>query len=296
MKNVEMSNVITLDAIKDLSYDECIQAARNQAAKFNNFIYKAKVSCKAYGSGYVLESIGTDLDNIIINIRFSDFAKRFSLKHLMFNTNFVTFDNMAVVTTYHDLYEVYSRLSQKIRAFEEKIRQLKYEEAKKADAEKKAKDKYQRSMEQNIKDFNRMSNRNKDTYDKTEEFYYALGWLAAHVGTITAKLPDYLGDAFKKYFGDDAVCTLVDAKKKTSGGYSMQWAWSFKASLKKVDEVPEVLTQYLSTSGKDLSNTEFIWDLVEDYGFKFGKVQDIDLIIDNIPDTYRDSFEDGYNS
>ena len=68
------------------------------------------------------------------------------------------------------------------------------------------------------------------------------------------------------------------------------------ASIKKksLDKIPAFLTQYLSKTGTSVANTAFIWDLVTNYGFQFGKTQDLDQIRGAIPTDYLTYFENGY--
>ena len=155
---------------------------------------------------------------------------------------------------------------------------------KQAEAEKKAEAKYEQAKAKAIKDFEKLSDTvcPKSTAD---EFYYSLGWLSANAGTISVALPDYLLSAFESRFGTDVKPTVVDSKKKTINGNPMQWAMSMKASLLKKAEgkVPAYLTKYLSSTGKAIADTPFIWDLVDNYGFKFGKAQDLDEIKKHVP-------------
>ena len=150
-------------------------------------------------------------------------------------------------------------------------------------------------IEKTIHDFEVMSRQDR-TKCATGEFYYSLGWLAKHCGVITAKLPDYLSKAFESHFGSDVPKTLVDTSKKTVGGFSKQWSFEFVCSIKKVKdlEVPAVILGTTSDITKGIHNTSFIWDLVDNYGFQFGKTQDVDKIREAIPDTYLKYFENGY--
>jgi hypothetical protein len=145
------------------------------------------------------------------------------------------------------------------------------------------------------KEFDREATRTR-TQETTNEFYYALGWLAKNVGTVSAKIPDYLLTAFQTHFGSEYIPTIVDTSKKTSGNNAMQWTFSMKASISKkaTSPIPSILQQYLSTSGEALTNTSFIWNLVASYGFRFGKTQDIEQIRSTIPTNYLADFENGY--
>jgi hypothetical protein len=73
----------------------------------------------------------------------------------------------------------------------------------------------------------------------------------------------------------------------------MQWTFGFKATLKNPDSIPSTLTKYLSSTGKAIANTSFLWDLVTDYGFKFGKKQDTLDIMRCVPIQYVPMFNEG---
>jgi hypothetical protein len=142
------------------------------------------------------------------------------------------------------------------------------------------------------KEINALATNREKNITKADEFYYALGWLATHIGTLTAKMPDYLEAAFVKHFGD-VEHTVVDSTKVGPAGYTSQWRLSMEASLKKADAIPAMLTDYLSQNGKKLSKTSFVWSLVDDYGFKFGKKQDTLDIMRCVPIEYVPMFNDG---
>lgn len=169
------------------------------------------------------------------------------------------------------------------------------EAAQKAAEEAKRAAKYKATMEKVIKGFEALSNQER-TKCATGEFYYNLGWLAKNIGAVSAALPDYLLPYFRKQFGTTYVPTVVDSKKKTVNGHSMQWTLSMRASLSKksLDTIPAFLRQYLNPTGNSLTSTSFIWDLIENYGFKFGKTQDLAKIKDSIPAHCVKYFENGY--
>lgn len=173
---------------------------------------------------------------------------------------------------------------------------LKAEAEKKAEEERKAEEKYQKLKEKTIQDFDNLAKQER-TKCATGEFYYNLGWLAKNVGTISVALPDYLLSAFERHFGTDFAPTVVDSRKKTINGNPMQWAMSMKASIaKKAQEtIPALLCDYLNPAHTALTTTSFIWDLIDNYGFSFGKTQDTEKIKSNIPNTYLEQFEAGYS-
>lgn len=166
------------------------------------------------------------------------------------------------------------------------------EAEKKAKADKEAEEKYERTKARAIKDFDKLV-ANVAPKSTVDEFYYSLGWLAKHVGSVSAKLPDYLADSFKKHFGSDVAFNAVDSKKRTVNGHSMQWTFGFVATLKKPENMPALLAEHLSSTGKHIADTSFIWSLVDNYGFQFGKTQDLDKIRSHVPSEYLASFEAG---
>lgn len=167
--------------------------------------------------------------------------------------------------------------------------------ARKAEAEKKAEVKYEATKETAIKNFEALV-QTPQPKSFANEFYYSLGWLAKHVGTVSASLPDYLESSFSKHFGTNTGARIVDSKKRTINGNSMQWTFGFTATLRKPENMPAYLQQYLSTTGKAIANTTFIWDLVDNYGFKFGKKQDVEEIQKHVPIDKLDVFKAGYEA
>lgn len=145
------------------------------------------------------------------------------------------------------------------------------------------------------KEFNSLLNDSGKQITETDEFYWTLGWLAKHVGTLTAKMPDFLEAGFVKHFGDVEHIT-VDSTKVGPAGYTSQWRLSMEASLVKAKEIPATLAKYLNPTGKKLSKTSFIWKLVDDYGFKFGKKQDTLDIMRCVPIEYVPMFNEGLNA
>jgi hypothetical protein len=173
------------------------------------------------------------------------------------------------------------------------------EAAQTRDAEQKKLEKKHKELEKKFeglkasaeREINNLIN-NTNTKAKADDFYYALGWLAAHVGTITAKMPDYLEKAFVRHFGN-VEHTTVDSTKVGPAGYTSQWRLSMEASLVKAKNIPAAISEYLSTSGKKVSKTSFVWDLVDMYGFKFGKKQDTLDIMRCVPIEYVPMFNAG---
>lgn len=163
---------------------------------------------------------------------------------------------------------------------------------KKAIEDKKNAEKYEKTVAKALKDFEIRAQAER-VLSTADEFYYILGWLTKHAGTVTAVLPDYLENAFTKHFGVEAPHRVVDSKHRGPAGWQPQWSWSFTISVKKPDLIPALLSDKLNPSGKAVSDTSFVWDLVDNYGFQFGKKQDVEKIRSHVPADCLASFEAG---
>jgi len=135
----------------------------------------------------------------------------------------------------------------------------------------------------------------KSGYKSINDNYYSLvGWMAKHCINVRAALPDWMEDYFVSVFGD-VERYVVDGNKKTSGGFDYQWGLGMKVSFN--EEVPEGLLKYATSKNKKIiDNVAFVWDLVQSYGFTFGKVQNIENILKEIPDNQVANFKLGYDA
>jgi hypothetical protein len=113
---------------------------------------------------------------------------------------------------------------------------------------------------------------NDVVYLGQNELHHSLVWLATHILTISANLNSKLLPIFKKYFGDvKQSVTIVDAAKRTKNGAPAKYSWSFQASIKDPESMPNSLKKYLNEKGTAITDTGFISKLVREYGFNFGK-------------------------
>lgn len=133
----------------------------------------------------------------------------------------------------------------------------------------------------------------KKTLSVSDDFYYTLGWLAKHSGVVKAIVPDICEADFIQYFGTEAPYTKT-VYKVGPGGWISQWGKSFTASLVKVSVIPTYLEQYLNPKRTQVTNSEYIKELIDNYGFQFGKKQDTEAIRKSIPEAYLPHFEAGY--
>jgi hypothetical protein len=292
----EMKNEI--GALTQITKESYLDVEAKLVKAVGDYVLDAMVSCSIYGKGKVVAYNNCILDkdtleNLILDIAFvDDDIKRFSFMTIM-NNGFVKFEDLIEIQDiWNSAYEVHNTLTTLYKESERTAWINSVEKAKKAEADKKAEVRYQKLKEKAIRDFDQLVQQASDL-SEVDEFYYALGWLTSHIGSVTAALPDYLESSFTKHFGSNTNARVVDSKKKTCNGNSMQWTFGFKATLRKSENIPSILNQYLSSTGKAIANTSFIWDLIDTYGFKFGRKQDVDEIKQTVPDKFISSFEAG---
>jgi hypothetical protein len=156
--------------------------------------------------------------------------------------------------------------------------------------------KLQARMEKGVQDFNDMKNERRRLC-ATGEFYYALGWLANNCNALTAAMPDYILPYFEKQFDTNGYTpSVADSKQLTPAGNPSKYTLSMQIGIAKNsrDLIPAVFFDYLNKERTAITNTSFVWELVDIYGFQFGKTQDVDKIRDSIPTEYLEPFEKGY--
>lgn len=130
----------------------------------------------------------------------------------------------------------------------------------------------------------------------SDNIFVAIGWLAKHGRALRAAMPDVLDNWFVREFGDQPH-VLVDSSKRTVNGFPVQWALSITLSVDTNEHMPAYLLDKLSTrdlANKPIADTEFLFGLARDYGFKFGKKQNADEIRKHIPVDCLADFELGY--
>ena len=130
-------------------------------------------------------------------------------------------------------------------------------------------------------------------FDAESNQYVTLGWMARHVRNIKPSMPDYMEPWFISHFGD-VERYVVDSRKKTSGGFQMQWGLSLAISFDK-EVSGSLLAKAKSKNKKLIDNVSFVWDLIENWGFKFGKEQSLEAIEAEIPERYIEDFQYGYS-
>lgn len=236
------------------------------------------------------------LESVIASVYFDDTdeTKSYGIVAAI-NCGGLLFVDESMKALYDDFKVINDNLKHQLYVATEEARCREKEAKKKAEQLKKAEANYERLKEKSLKDFDEMTKAAHKAVSESAEFYYSLGWLANHVGSLTAVLPDYLGTAFEKHFGTEAPKTLIDSRAKTSGGYAKQWSWEFKCTIKKLKDttVPTCIQNITADFSKGIHNTAFLWDLVTNYGFKFGKKQDVVEILRCVPIEYVYTFNEG---
>jgi hypothetical protein len=271
--------------------------ARSQL--INEFIQRitgAEVENQLLGPGHIVSCLNAcnTLESLIFTVHFDlDETKNYGAAVALASGG-LKFADESMVDLWNSFMEEQHKLTSEYNKAAEDDRRRQKEEQKLEQKRKDNEKKMAGMKAQAEKEFDKLVN-SKTKITKADEFYYALGWLAIHVGTITAKMPDYLEPAFIKHFGE-VEHTAVDSTKVGPAGFTSQWHLSMEASLVKAKEVPTILSDYLSQNGKKVSKTSFVWDLVDKYGFKFGKKQDQLEIMNHVPVNYLPMFTAGTNA
>ena len=262
---------------------------------------KVEINCchKLYGEGKITNlRFAENQDKPELFMTFESPVKNVVLAYtIVTRMNLLTFDEtdtetlLNLMDEYLTNWTTYDEERKAEQVAKREAEAAKREEAKKAKADEKKAEAFEKKKEKDIRDFELMV-QTRNPLSIASEFYTTLGWLAKHAGTISAALPDYLEPTFRKHFGD-APCRVVDSQKKGPAGWTSQWTSSFAVSLKKPDSIPAMLEQYLNPARKAVTDSEFVRDLVDNYGFKFGKAQDLEAIRSCVPSTYQTEFELG---
>ena len=274
---------------------ETIEKAKAQSiSEFIQQVTGAEVTNQLLGTGKIVScmNINNNFESLVFTVHFDlDETKNYGAA-IALASGSLKFIDTSLDNIWDDFVVEQYKLKAEYNNAVEEVR-CREKEAQKLEKKRKENEKKMAGMKaQAEKELNGLIENREKKITKADEFYYSLGWLATHVGTIVAKMPDYLEESFVKHFGD-VKRTIVDSTKVGPAGYTSQWRLSMEASLKKVESIPATLSEYLSQNGKKVSKTSFVWSLVDDFGFKFGKEQDVVEIRKLVPDKYVDVFVEG---
>ena len=196
-----------------------------------------------------------------------------------------------------EVYAIETAEERKIQAEKARIAREKYE------AERARREEIKKQIEADKRYAKRVQNallklntlKKEDTsklFETPTTHYEVIGWMAKHLTSIRAAMPDFMEKWFVGKFGD-AERYVVDSKKRTVNGNPMQWGLSLKLTF-NTEVVGPLEVKATSQNKKTIDNVAFVWDLIENYGFQFGKEQNISQIKAEIPEENLVDFEKGY--
>ena len=287
------------------NFEEFEKAFNKNASALLNL----KVTSAKYGEGTIKEIKIKDLEHeyitvtvqhfgIYMTIEFESGTKTFDLT-MAIKANSLAFDEITLLKV-NELFDVLkdsepARIAEleveieKEREADRKIREEQLAEIKR----QKELAKFQAKKEKALAKLQKLKPENtKKLFATPMSHYEVVGWMAKHCRGIRAAMPDWMEQQFVSMFGD-VERYVVDSKKKTSGGFAYQWGLGLKITFDQ--EIVGPLEQRATSKNKKIiDNVAFIWDLVDNYGFKFGKTQDIDAIIEEVPPQYLQDFNRGF--
>lgn len=263
--------------------------------KLNENYSNVEVTGKLFETGTIVSyRIDGENNNVVVQLETNIGAKCYCL-NVALKANSIIILNEAIkleIDSYLSLldeaYNLYSE--EQYEAFRAKC------EANRIEQERlKAEEKFEAKKQAALQKLENLKPENiKKLFKSPNNYYEALGWMTKHTTSIRASMPDYMESWFVKIFGEDTLRYVVDSKKKTSGGFPFQWGLSCKISFD--EEVSGYLqTKVTSKNKKAIDSVAFVWDLIENYGFTFGKKQDVEKIRSEVPVNYIKDFELGYN-
>lgn len=277
--------------------------------KTANVLSNLKVSSTKYGDGVIVGVKLKDLEKdyititvqhfgIYLMVKFGETERTFDLS-MALSANALKFDEITLLKV-NELFDVLkdseaariSELTAELEAEREEDRKIREEQLAEIKRQKELA-KFQAKKEKALAKLQKLKPENtKKLFATPTSHYEVVGWMAKHCRSLRAAMPDWMEQQFVSMFGD-VERYVVDSKKKTSGGFAYQWGLGLKITFD--EEVSGALEQRATSKNKKIiDNVAFIWDLVENYGFKFGKKQDIDAIIEEVPVEYLPDFNRGF--
>lgn len=222
---------------------------------------------------------------------------------------FSAFRNKYITTTNEDLLKLVNELKEVekeraevfikqselqgiLAAERERLYQLTVEAQKRNKEEAKKQAKLARKKETAKKKFDSLVLEAKKVGLDINDTDVVIGWLAKHTKNIIARMPDFLEDRFVATFGD-VEHTVTDSNKRTVNGFPMQWAFSGHITVDTLDSIPPVLENRFNKK-KTLNDSAFVLGLIWNYGFTFGKKQNVEEIKKCVQNDI--AFETGFTS
>ena len=235
-----------------------------------------------------------DFDSVFCSVIYEEKEIMYSLL-VAYKAGTLFYDDSTIEETIELLKEGFEIRKKELRELEleklkeaEKLRLQQEEEYKAQLAEAKRKIK----IEKMVKKMDSL----KPTKLKITNYYEFIGWVARHLTSLTAEMPDYLENWFVKRFGN-VPHKVIDSNRKTANGFTMKYSLSMCARFN--ENIPEIFKLKLSANNQNkriINTIGFVLDLKENYGFEFGTTQNVDQIMNLIPLEHKADFLKGYEN
>lgn len=147
-----------------------------------------------------------------------------------------------------------------------------------------------------------MGNRALDIDVCPEQFCLILGYLASpgRIGFIEAQIPEDKESQFENYYPNQEYYPITQGR--TSGGNAMKQGSQFRIYLNNIHNCPSALLPFIGEGNaaycKRINKGRFIEKIVENYGFQFRHIQDVECIRHKVQERYPqyiNYFDQGYN-
>lgn len=135
-----------------------------------------------------------------------------------------------------------------------------------------------------------------------EDLCTILGYLLSpgRVGLIEAQIPEDRIGEFRREYPGQVYYPITQGY--TSGGNTMKQGCQFRIYFNNISNCPPVLKGFLGQGTgnyvKRINKGKFIEKIIENYGFRFGEIQDVNMIRNNVINKFPKhiaAFEAGYN-
>ena len=270
------------------------EAKKDLLKDLNESIRGAKINSSSYGLGYIV-AVRDDVTNPAkehdykVDIDFNGATKTFCLMFAI-EKGAITLESTLLDLLKEYISSFQAILEERSRQFKieaekqaeehrklEELRAAQKAELEKKEKEKKEAEKFEKRKADAIKKFSDLCRQAKMSKAPVDDEDFIIGWLAKHVTRISAEIPDFLEKYFVAQFGANAQKTVVNTSMKSSGGFTKKWSLSCQVHVDDLATMPPALQEVFKKS-KTVNSTSFALKLIYDYGFNFGKEQDVSQI------------------
>lgn len=270
------------------------EAKKDLLKDLNESIRGSKIDSANYGVGYIID-VKDDVTNPAkehdyqVDIDFNGATKTFCLMFAI-EKGAITLESTLLDLLKEYMSSFKAILEERSRQFKieaekqaeehrklEELRAAQKAELEKKEKEKKEAEKFEKRKADAIKKFSDLCRQAKMSKAPVDDEDFIIGWLAKHVTRISAEIPDFLERYFVAQFGANAPKTVVSTSMKSSGGFTKKWSLSCQVHVDDLATMPPTLQEVFKKS-KTVNSTSFALKLIYDYGFNFGKEQDVSQI------------------